>query len=190
MTQVLVINGHPQPEQSTANRRIITRLNELAVGQSAYALKLRTLSELYADKPIDVKAEQEALLWADAVVLQFPFYWYALPGQLKVWFDLVFAHGFAYGSQAVLGGRHLIYSFTTGAPESEYAADRGMHHSVQEFIYSFEQSAALCRLTFHEVHTCGMMYVPGVSSADDLARVQEQADSHAARLHALLMSLK
>jgi len=45
----------------------------------------------------DIAAEQEKLLWADAVVFQFPVWWFGFPAILKVWFDRVFAYKFAYG---------------------------------------------------------------------------------------------
>lgn len=35
----------------------------------------------------DVKAEQEKLLWADTVILQFPLWWFAMPAILKGWVD-------------------------------------------------------------------------------------------------------
>src|SRR3982074_1426732 len=45
----------------------------------------------------DVRAEQEKLLWADALILQFPLWWFSLPAILNCWFDRVYAYGFAHG---------------------------------------------------------------------------------------------
>ncbi|XXS74276.1 NAD(P)H-dependent oxidoreductase [Sorangium sp. So ce131] len=45
----------------------------------------------------DVAEEQRRLLWADAVILQFPLWWFSMPAILKGWVERVFAHGFAYG---------------------------------------------------------------------------------------------
>lgn len=39
---------------------------------------------------------------------------------MKQWLDEVFVHGFAHGSTAKLGGKKLILSFTTGAPQALY----------------------------------------------------------------------
>jgi hypothetical protein len=36
-------------------------------------------------------------MWADALILQFPLWWFAMPAILKGWVDRVFAYGFAYG---------------------------------------------------------------------------------------------
>ena len=53
----------------------------------------------------DIAEEQEKLKWADAVVFQFPLWWFGLPAILKGWFDRVFAYKFAYGYRSA--GKHL-----------------------------------------------------------------------------------
>src|SRR5688572_22145541 len=45
----------------------------------------------------DIAAEQQKLLWADAVIFQFPMWWFSMPAILKGWVERVFAYGFAYG---------------------------------------------------------------------------------------------
>lgn len=53
----------------------------------------------------DVLREQEKLLRADAVVLQFPLWWYGMPAILKGWVDRVLVSGFAFGTDAATGRR-------------------------------------------------------------------------------------
>lgn len=55
--------------------------------------------------PNDVAAEQDKLRRADAVIVQFPLWWYGLPAILKGWFDRVFISGFAFGKDASTGQR-------------------------------------------------------------------------------------
>ena len=45
----------------------------------------------------DITSEQEKLRWADALILQFPLWWFSMPAILKGWVDRVYACGFAYG---------------------------------------------------------------------------------------------
>ena len=45
----------------------------------------------------DIAAEQARLQWADAVILQFPLWWFSMPAILKGWVERVYAYGFAYG---------------------------------------------------------------------------------------------
>lgn len=53
----------------------------------------------------EIRAEQAKLRAADAVVVQFPLWWYAMPAILKGWFDRVFVSGFAFGTDPVSGRR-------------------------------------------------------------------------------------
>ncbi|MGV9802837.1 NAD(P)H-dependent oxidoreductase [Mycobacterium sp. NPDC003449] len=53
----------------------------------------------------DVAAEQQKLRDADALVIQFPLWWYGMPAILKGWFDRVFVSGFAFGSDPDTGRR-------------------------------------------------------------------------------------
>ena len=45
----------------------------------------------------DIALEQDKLRWADALILQFPLWWFSMPAILKGWVDRVYAYGFAYG---------------------------------------------------------------------------------------------
>lgn len=55
--------------------------------------------------PGDVATEQDKLREADAVVVQFPLWWYGMPAILKGWFDRVFVSGFAFGKDPATGKR-------------------------------------------------------------------------------------
>ena len=114
---------------------------------------------IYPNRRFDIAAEQDALLKADVIVLQFPFSWYSVPGLMKLWIDEVFVHGFAHGSTAKLGGKKLIVSFTTGAPATLYQKDGFFKHSVEDYLPQFETFAALCGLDYQQpVYTCGIGY--------------------------------
>ncbi|WP_030220878.1 NAD(P)H-dependent oxidoreductase [Streptomyces bikiniensis] len=98
----------------------------------------------------DVLAEQEKLLWADAIVFQFPLWWYTMPAILKGWVDRVFTHRFAYGvgehsdtkygerfGEGTLAGRRALLSVTVGGPESHYAA-RGINGPVDDLLFPIQ----------------------------------------------------
>lgn len=55
--------------------------------------------------PADIAAEQEKLRRADALVIQFPPWWYGMPAILKGWFDRIFVSGFAFGTDPASGRR-------------------------------------------------------------------------------------
>lgn len=180
MTNVLIISGHPDLESSLANRIILDDLRDLP----GLTIRQRRLSQLYPDYRIDVAAEQAALVKADILVWQFPFHWYALPALMKKWVDDVLVFGFAHGVGGdKLHGKPLIQSFTTGAPAEAYAPGKPMDHRIEEFLPPQRQTAALCGMVYQQpIHSSGMMFVPGVSSDADRARVEARAHDHAERL--------
>jgi hypothetical protein len=47
------------------------------------------LSAAYPDRRVDAIREQELLRDHDAIVWQFPWHWYSVPGVLKEWMDQV-----------------------------------------------------------------------------------------------------
>lgn len=69
----------------------------------------------------DIAGEQDKLRWADAVILQFPLWWYSMPAILKGWVDRVYAHGFAYGV-----GEHSDHHWGDRFGEGTMAGKRAM----------------------------------------------------------------
>ncbi|NJQ05389.1 NAD(P)H-dependent oxidoreductase [Streptomyces lonarensis] len=89
--------------------------------------------------PVDVAAEQEKLLGADAVVVQFPLWWYGPPAILKGWFDRVLVKGLGYGTGSrygagALAGKRALTVVTAGARESSLAP-RGIHGSLDQILW-------------------------------------------------------
>ena len=112
----VVIYANPRGPQSRANAALLRAITRRP-GQ-----EVRDLSELYPDGVIDVAAEQAALEHADHVVLQYPTYWYSMPGLLKTWLDEVMTPGWAYGPgrPGVLAGKTLRVATTTGGTTEGY----------------------------------------------------------------------
>jgi len=180
LTKVLILSGHPDLDASLSNRTILGDvIDELPTN-----CEVRRLDRLYPDYRIDVAVEQAALVEADVIVWQFPFYWYALPALFKKWVDDVLVFGFAHGTGGdKLHGKKLILSFTTGAPEGAYGHGQPMNYTVEEFLPPLRQTATLCGLDLlPPVHSHGMMFIPGVSTDEQHALVEVSAHNHAARL--------
>ena len=72
MKKVLVISGHTDLATSVANKTILD-----TIGQYLPETEIVKLDTLYPDFKIDVDAEQQRLLKADIIVLQFPIFWNA-----------------------------------------------------------------------------------------------------------------
>ncbi|RUF23377.1 flavodoxin family protein [Pseudomonas aeruginosa] len=106
----------------------------------------------------DIAAEQEKLLAADAVIFQFPLWWFSMPAILKGWVERVFAHGFAYGvgehsaqrwgdryGEGVMSGKRAMLVVTAGGWASHYGA-RGINGPIDDLLFPIQH---------------GVLYYPG-----------------------------
>ncbi|HGM5416325.1 TPA: NAD(P)H-dependent oxidoreductase [Serratia liquefaciens] len=98
----------------------------------------------------DIELEQEKLLWADTVILQFPLWWFSMPVILKGWVERVYAYGFAYGvgehsdvrwgdryGEGTLAGKRAMLIVTTGGWESHYA-QRGINGPIDDILFPIQ----------------------------------------------------
>lgn len=106
----------------------------------------------------DIEAEQQKLLWADAVILQFPLWWYSMPAILKGWIERIYAYGFAYGvgehsdshwgdrfGEGSMAGKRAMVVTTTGGWASHYAP-RGINGPMDDLLFPIHH---------------GILYYPG-----------------------------
>lgn len=118
---------------------------------SRIALERGTQSE-------DIALEQEKLLWADTVILQFPLWWFSMPAILKGWVERVYAYGFAYGvgehsdthwgdryGEGTLAGKRAMLLVTAGGWESHYSP-RGINGPIEDILFPIHH---------------GILYYPG-----------------------------
>lgn len=95
----------------------------------------------------DIAEEQQKLLWADNVILQFPLWWYGMPAILKGWFDRVYAFGFAYGlgkhggshwgnrfGEGVMKGRRAMVAMLVGGRMAHYGP-RGVNGTMDDLLW-------------------------------------------------------
>ncbi|NGO73431.1 NAD(P)H-dependent oxidoreductase [Streptomyces boncukensis] len=92
----------------------------------------------------DIAAEQEKLRWSDAVILQFPLWWFSVPALLKGWIDRVFTYEFAHGpsvpppyGEGPLAGKRALISVTAGARASAFS-ERGIHGHLADILFPLQ----------------------------------------------------
>lgn len=106
----------------------------------------------------DVRAEHDKLIWADALILQFPLWWYTMPAILKGWVDRVYAYGLAYGvgehsdrhwgdrfGEGTFAGKRAMLIVTTGG-WAEHYAERGVNGPIDDLLFPINH---------------GILYYPG-----------------------------
>lgn len=118
-----------------------TRLSFIMESANAYASGQQTA---------DVVAEQSKLLEADAVILQFPLWWYSAPAILKGWIERVYAFGFAYGYQngtneyrfgeGILKGKRALVNVMAGGPAIDYGP-RGINGPIDQLLFPLTHGA-------------------------------------------------
>jgi NAD(P)H dehydrogenase (quinone) len=137
------------------------RLSFIAESANAYATGQQT---------DDVAAEQAKLSSADAVVLQFPLWWFGVPAILKGWIERVYAFGFGYGYQdgtnqhrygeGALRGKRALVSVCAGGPAADYGP-RGINGPMDQLLFPLTHGAlfypGMDVLTTHVVY--GAAYI-------------------------------
>lgn len=106
----------------------------------------------------DIAEEQRKLLWADALILQFPMWWFSMPAIMKGWVERVYAYGLAYGvgehsdrrwgdryGEGTFKGKRAMLVVTTGGWESHYAP-RGVNGRMEDLLFPIHH---------------GILYYPG-----------------------------
>lgn len=183
---ILIVYAHPEPTSLNASLRDFSVRRLEAAGHSVqvsdlYAMQWKATVESgdnLAHEPgtpfnispeskyafenglqsPDIAAEQAKLMWADAVLFQFPLWWFSMPAIMKGWFDRVYAYGFAYGvgehsdrrwgdryGEGKLAGKRAMLLVTTGGWEQHYGP-RGINGPINDLLFPIQH---------------GMLYYPG-----------------------------
>ncbi|MFC5703262.1 NAD(P)H-dependent oxidoreductase [Cohnella faecalis] len=126
----------------------------------------------------DVVSEQQKLLAADAVILQFPLWWFSMPAIIKGWVERVYAYGFAYGYKGEgnryrygdggLKGKRAMLSVTVGGPEKDYSP-RGINGPLEQLLFPVTHGMlfypGMDVLPIHAVYGTGRMTAADIDAA-------------------------
>ncbi len=178
MSKILVLAGHPDYKISVANRAILDHFHELVP-----EAEIVSLGDLYPEFNIDVEREQQRILGADVVVMEFPIWWYSSPSLMHRYVEQVFTHGFAYGSHGKqLQGKKLILSFTSGAPAAAYSPEGYQYFSIDSLMPPFVAMANMTGMKWGGYVYSGSMMCLDPEDKAKMASLVAAANDHAARL--------
>lgn len=138
-------------------------------------------------QPSDVAAQQASLRWADAVIFQFPLWWYSMPAILKGWVERVYAYGFAYGvgehserhwgdryGEGTFKGKRALLIVSAGGWQTHYS-ERGVNGPMQDILFPI---------------THGILHYPGFDVLESyvIYRADKVSDERYAQLESELGS--
>lgn len=162
--RIYILTAHADPASYTisAVRRIaeligargdtaeITNLYEIGFDPSFNPGDLATyrafLNGQTVAPPADVQAEHAKLLKADTFVVVFPVYWWAMPAQVKGWFDRVLTSRRSFGQGSSIPADSIVAHMTahvlavTGGSETGYSKrgyDTAMRTQIETGILAY-----------------------------------------------------
>ena len=178
MSKTIVIVGHPYWKDSVANKAIVEEFLRLNPDTA-----VSNIAELYPDGNIDVKAEQEKLLEAENIVLQFPIMWYSCPSDMHRWLEEVLAYGH---NGDKLKGKCFIVSFTAGGSADMYSRYGVQKMTIDDLMPAFAGIPNHCGMQWGGYVFSGGMMVAGNTGEEQLATFRGRAKAHAERLARLI----
>jgi NAD(P)H dehydrogenase (quinone) len=146
--KTLIVSAHPNPFSFNAAVRGVladslakagheVRHSELYETGFGATLTGQELLDSFqgGETPLDVKAEQEKISWADAICFIYPTWWMNMPAVMKGYIDRVFAFNFAYaygerGLVALLQGKQGLVIQTAGRSERNLK-ERGLERAMR-----------------------------------------------------------
>lgn len=153
---VLVINGHPNPEsyctelagayRDAAASQASAKVREIDLSGSAFDLNLKYGYRQRTELEDELREAQELIRWADHLVFVYPTWWGTMPAVLKGFFDRVFLPGFAYKHQPnsllwdkLLKGKtaHLIVTMDTPSWYNRWFYKRAGHRVMRNNILGY-----------------------------------------------------
>ena len=138
---VLIIYAHPNPrsfnqailetvDATLRKRSHATRIHDLYQMQFRAVLDGEDLLRNWRDDwTPDTRREQDAVQWAQGLVLIYPIWWFGPPAILKGWIDRVFTRKFAFdfgpdGMKGLLTHERALILNTLGGDEATYQQER------------------------------------------------------------------
>jgi NAD(P)H dehydrogenase (quinone) len=133
----------------------------------------------------DIASEQEKVLAADAIVLQFPLWWFGMPAILKGWVDRVWAYGLAYGykgagnrhryGDGAFKGKRALLSVAVGGPAADYSP-RGINGPLEQLLFPITHGMLFFPgfevLPTHAVYDAGRLTAAGIAAAKNAWRAR------------------
>ena len=144
--KVLVLVSHPNIEDSRINEALVKAVegNPLVTVRHIDGLLDSTSAGF------NVIEEQKIIDAHDAIVLQFPWFWYSPPASLKKYLDEVLTPGWAYRGGNALEGKPVMVAISTGGPQEAYSAEGNNKFTMEQFLSPLIATAHMTKMRWME----------------------------------------
>lgn len=148
MKKILVVVAHPNIGESKVNKRWIEALSKYPE-----RFTLHEIYKAYPDGKIDVLREQALIESHQALVLQFPLYWFNCPPLLKQWLDEVFTYGWAYGTSGDrLKYKKIMLAVSAGIQADEFSQTGKYKTTLEQVLIPFQLTAQYVKADYQLIH--------------------------------------
>jgi len=156
MKKVLVINGHPSPDQSFCRSIFDTYLKGLSnsnieaksidMGEIEFDMNLKYGYSKRVELEPSLLEAQEKIKWSDHIVIIHPVWWGSLPAKFKGFFDRTFLPGFAFQYKKdsvwwdkLLAGKsaHIISTLDQPGFYYRFMYGRPSHRALKDMTLKF-----------------------------------------------------
>ncbi|MDY0117429.1 MAG: NAD(P)H-dependent oxidoreductase [Sulfurimonadaceae bacterium] len=188
MKNVLIINGHQKYEGFAEGKLTKEYINKAAdfFNINGFNVKQTVVEDGYSPEE-----EIKKLLWADAILLQYPVYWMGVPWMTKKYFDDVFTSSQGqlyindgrskedaskkYGSGGLMNGRKYMLSLTYNCPESEFSNKEGFFEglSLDEANFAVHKIFQFCGAQQLETYAVHDVYKGDMNLEVELSKFEE-----------------
>lgn len=147
MTRTLILNFHPAPDDSRANRALASAAGGLP------GVQVVEMQTLYPNGAIDTDIEAARLLAVDRLILQFPVQWYSAPPLLKVWQNTLLTRMYYMAAETEgdrLVGMPVMVAATAGNTPAAYTPEGANGFPLEDLMLPLRATA----------HRCGWLWAP------------------------------
>ncbi|MHA6483540.1 NAD(P)H-dependent oxidoreductase [Paenibacillus sp. strain BS8-2] len=154
-SNILIINGHPNPDSFCAALTQAYRAGAIASGAQIRSIELGQINfnpnlnfgySKRTELEPDLLQAQELIQWAEHIVFVYPTWWGAMPALLKGFIDRIFLPGFAFKYRdnspfwdKLLAGKsaHLIVTSDTPSWYNRFVYKNAGHNVMRNNILKF-----------------------------------------------------
>lgn len=193
MKNILVINGHQKYEgfaEGNLTKDYINKAKDF-FNANGFNIKQTVVEDGYSPKD-----EVEKLLWADAILLQYPVYWMSLPWITKKYFDEVLTSSQGqlykndgrsrddaskkYGSGGLMTDKKYMLSLTYNCPESEFSNKDGFFEglSLDEANFCVHKIFQFCGAKQLETYSVHDVYKADLDLDSELEKFEKKLNNN------------